>query len=87
MAAIAGLGGETHFARGDDVWVGNNVGPVPIGKGSLKHLLLIGHMDTVFEEDSPFQRWEVVDDSIARGPGAAGDRPPGISLPASPRMQ
>jgi glutamate carboxypeptidase len=36
-----------------------------------KQLLLIGHMDTVFEEDSPFQRWEMVDDSIARGPGAA----------------
>lgn len=34
-----------------------------------KHLLLIGHMDTVFEEDSPFQRWEMVNDSIARGPG------------------
>ena len=35
------------------------------------HVLLIGHMDTVFEEDSPFQRWEVVNDSVARGPGAA----------------
>ena len=36
-----------------------------------KHLLLIGHLDTVFEEDSPFQSWTMVDDSIARGPGAA----------------
>ncbi|HSG48666.1 MAG TPA: M20/M25/M40 family metallo-hydrolase, partial [Longimicrobiales bacterium] len=36
-----------------------------------KRLLLIGHMDTVFEEDSPFQRWELLNDSIARGPGAA----------------
>lgn len=35
------------------------------------HLLLIGHLDTVFEEDSPFQSWEMVNDSIARGPGAA----------------
>ena len=35
------------------------------------HLLLIGHLDTVFEEDSPFQSWEMLDDSIARGPGAA----------------
>lgn len=34
-----------------------------------KRLLLIGHMDTVFEEDSPFQRFELMDDSIARGPG------------------
>jgi glutamate carboxypeptidase len=35
-----------------------------------RHLLLIGHLDTVFEEDSPFQRWELVSDTIARGPGA-----------------
>ncbi len=35
------------------------------------HILLIGHLDTVFEEDSPFQRWERLNDSIARGPGAA----------------
>jgi glutamate carboxypeptidase len=39
--------------------------------GQGKHLLLIGHMDTVFEEDSPFQAWEMLDDSIARGPGVA----------------
>lgn len=35
-----------------------------------KHLLLIGHLDTVFEEDSPFQKWTLVDDSTAKGPGA-----------------
>lgn len=35
------------------------------------HLLLIGHLDTVFEEDSPFQMWEMLNDSVARGPGAA----------------
>jgi glutamate carboxypeptidase len=33
-------------------------------------LLLIGHLDTVFEEDSPFQRWERLDENTARGPGA-----------------
>lgn len=36
-----------------------------------RHLLLIGHLDTVFEEDSPFQAWTLVNDSIAKGPGAA----------------
>ena len=36
-----------------------------------RHVLLIGHLDTVFEEDSPFQRWEMLNDSIARGPGAS----------------
>lgn len=34
-----------------------------------KKLLLIGHLDTVFEEDSPFQRFEKVNDSIAHAPG------------------
>ena len=35
-----------------------------------KRLLLIGHLDTVFEEDSEFQKFEMVNDSIAKGPGA-----------------
>jgi glutamate carboxypeptidase len=33
-----------------------------------KRLLLIGHLDTVFEKDSPFQRFERAD-TLARGPG------------------
>jgi glutamate carboxypeptidase len=32
-------------------------------------LLLIGHLDTVFEPSSPFQRFQKLDDSTARGPG------------------
>jgi len=31
--------------------------------------LLIGHLDTVFEKDSPFQRFERIDARYARGPG------------------
>jgi len=34
-----------------------------------KKLLLIGHLDTVFEEDSPFQEYEKINDSIAIAPG------------------
>jgi glutamate carboxypeptidase len=41
-----------------------------VGTGG-PHVLLIGHLDTVFEEDSPFQRWEMLNDSVARGPGAS----------------
>ena len=32
-------------------------------------VLLIGHLDTVFPSDSPFQKFEVVDEHFARGPG------------------
>lgn len=35
-----------------------------------KKILLIGHLDTVFEKDSPFQQFEKINDSIAKGPGA-----------------
>ncbi len=38
--------------------------------GSGKTVLLIGHLDTVFEKNSPFQRYER-SDSIAKGPGVA----------------
>lgn len=39
--------------------------------GAGPRILLIGHLDTVFEEDSPFQRYEQVDSITARGPGVA----------------
>lgn len=34
-----------------------------------KKILLIGHLDTVFEENSPFQEFKMVNDSIAHAPG------------------
>jgi glutamate carboxypeptidase len=37
--------------------------------GPGPRILLIGHLDTVFEKDSPFQRFEKIDDKTARGPG------------------
>lgn len=40
-------------------------------KGRGIHVLLIGHLDTVFEPTSPFQRFERVDANIAKGPGTA----------------
>jgi glutamate carboxypeptidase len=38
------------------------------GSGKGKRMLLIGHLDTVFEKDSPFQTWKRTGD-IAEGPG------------------
>ncbi|MEP6619301.1 MAG: M20/M25/M40 family metallo-hydrolase [bacterium] len=42
--------------------VAEHAGPGP-------KLVLIGHLDTVFEPSSPFQAFERVNDSTARGPG------------------
>ena len=39
-------------------------------EGHGPRVLLIGHLDTVFEPDSPFQRWERLSDSTAKGPGS-----------------
>jgi glutamate carboxypeptidase len=41
--------------------------------GRGKKLLLIGHLDTVFEPDSPFQRWTRKGD-MGEGPGAGDDK-------------
>ena len=35
-----------------------------------KKILLIGHLDTVFEPESPFQKFTMINDSTAQGPGA-----------------
>ena len=37
--------------------------------GRGPRILLIGHLDTVFEADSPFQKFERVDGNMAKGPG------------------
>lgn len=39
--------------------------------GRGPHVLLIGHIDTVFEPDHPLQKWERVDANTARGPGVS----------------
>lgn len=43
------------------------------GKPGAKRLLLIGHLDTVFEADSPFQSFKR-DGAYATGPGVADDK-------------
>ncbi len=39
------------------------------GRAGAPRVLLIGHLDTVFEPDSPFQHWTPLTDSTASGPG------------------
>jgi glutamate carboxypeptidase len=43
------------------------------GKKDRKKLLLIGHLDTVFEPSSPFQKFEIQGDRAA-GPGVGDDK-------------
>ena len=43
------------------------------GSGRGKRLLLIGHLDTVFEADSPFQKWTRRGND-GEGPGAGDDK-------------
>ena len=43
------------------------------GRPDSKRLLLIAHLDTVFEPDSPFQRFERMGDK-AKGPGVGDDK-------------
>src|SRR5215210_2601975 len=44
------------------------------GSGRGKRMLLIGHLDTVFEPDSPFQRFALNDPNTAEGPGVGDDK-------------
>jgi glutamate carboxypeptidase len=44
------------------------------GSGRGKRMLLIGHLDTVFEPDSPFQRFARKEGDIAEGPGIGDDK-------------
>jgi len=37
--------------------------------GPGQKILLIGHLDTVFEPDNPFQKFQRINDSTAKGPG------------------
>ncbi len=66
---FARLGFRTRWVEGA-AWqrAGHLIAERPGRRGSPK-VLLIGHLDTVFEPDSPFQKFERLDDSTARGPG------------------
>jgi glutamate carboxypeptidase len=64
---LAALGFTTRWVDGTPFKRAGHL--VAEHRGSGPRMLLIGHLDTVFEKDSPFQRFERVDDRTARGPG------------------
>ncbi len=61
------LGFATRWVDGASVGRAGHLVAERTGRGPK--LLLIGHLDTVFEPSSPFQRYEKLNDSTARGPG------------------
>ena len=66
---LEALGFETRWIPMDQV---NRAGHLFAERAGTagKRVLLIGHLDTVFERDSPFQRFERISPTMARGPGA-----------------
>jgi glutamate carboxypeptidase len=66
-AELDALGFRTQWVAQDEVRrAGHLIGDHP---GAGPRILLIGHLDTVFEPDSPFQKLEHLDARTARGPG------------------
>ena len=69
-AELDGLGFRTRWVDGAAFGrAGHLVGERPARDPRALRVLLIGHLDTVFERDSPFQRFERLPGNRARGPG------------------
>lgn len=70
MKKFAALGMKTEWVEGNAFnRSGHLVARIEGGKG--KKILMIGHLDTVFEPDSPNQEWRRIDENIVKGPGIA----------------
>jgi glutamate carboxypeptidase len=65
------LGFETKQTSGEAYNRAGHLIAVRKGKKNGPKILMIGHLDTVFEEDSPLQEFIMVNDSIIKGPGVA----------------
>ena len=66
-AALETLGFTTRWVDGEAFHrAGHLVAEHP---GTGPRILLIGHLDTVFERDSPFQTFQRIDAKTAKGPG------------------
>src|SRR6476660_3863512 len=66
-AELDGLGVKTRWVDGEAFHrAGHLVADHP---AAGPRFLLIGHLDTVFEPDNPFQTFQRLDERTARGPG------------------
>jgi glutamate carboxypeptidase len=66
-AELAALGFRTRWVDGAPFKRAGHLVAEHAGRGP--HVLLIGHLDTVFDADHPFQRFERLSPAEARGPG------------------
>lgn len=75
---LEGLGFTVSWKPMDAAKRAGHIVAVHKGKAGTTKMLLIGHLDTVFEPDQPFQRFERQGDK-AKGPGA-GDNKGGVVI-------
>ena len=69
-AKLDALGFSTKWVEGKTFGRAGHLVAEHIGRKG-KTILLIGHLDTVFELSSPFQQFKILNDSMATGPGIA----------------
>lgn len=69
-AELDQLGFQTELTNGDSYGRAGHLIAKREGKKGPK-FLLIGHLDTVFELDSPFQEYTMLDGTVMKGPGVA----------------
>lgn len=72
-AELEPLGFEVRWVPMAEVKRAGHIVAVHKGNGKGKRMLLIGHLDTVFEKDSPFQKF-VRKGERAEGPGSGDDK-------------
>ena len=70
---FAALGFRTQWIDMKEAGRAGHLAARHVGSRRGKRLLLIAHLDTVFEPDSPFQRW-TLEGTRAHGPGAGDDK-------------
>jgi len=69
MKEFETLGFDTKWVDGSSFQRAGHLVARHEGNGKGPSLLLIGHLDTVFEPDNPYQEYSMANDSIMKGPG------------------
>ena len=82
---FAALGFTVRWVPQDAVGRAGHLIATHKGKSGAKRLLLIGHLDTVFEPDTGFLKFERVDPGHARGPGVSDDKGGDVTMIAALR--